>query len=44
MVRHVILWKLKEMPETEKDAVKAGIKAGLEGLDGQITGLLEVQV
>lgn len=32
MVRHVILWKLKEMPEAEKAAVKAGIKTGLEGL------------
>lgn len=40
MVRHVILWKLKEMPEAEK----AGIKAGLEGLAGQIPGLLEVHV
>ena len=28
MVRHVILWKLKEMPDAEKAAVKAGIKAG----------------
>ena len=40
MVRHVILWKLKDMPEAEKTAVKAGIKAGLEGL----AGLLEVHV
>ena len=30
MVRHVILWKLKEMPDAEKAAVKAGIKEGLE--------------
>ena len=44
MVRHVILWKLKEMPEAEKAAVKAGIKTGLEGLAGQIPGLLEVHV
>ena len=44
MVRHVILWKLKEMPETEKAAVKAGIKAGLEGLAGQIPGLLRLEV
>ena len=44
MVRHVILWKLKEMPDAEKAAVKAGIKAGLEGLAGQIPGLLEVHV
>ena len=40
MVRHVILWKLKEMPEAEK----AAVKAGLEGLAGQIPGLLEVHV
>ena len=30
MVRHVILWKLKEMPDAEKAAVKAGIKEGLD--------------
>ena len=44
MVRHVILWKLKEMPDAEKAAVKAGIKEGLEGLKGQIPGLLDVRV
>ena len=44
MVRHVILWKLKDMPDAEKTAVKAGIKEGLEGLAGQIPGLLEVHV
>ena len=36
MVRHVILWKLKEMPAAEQEIVKADIKAGLEGLAGQI--------
>ena len=36
MVRHVILWKLKEMPAAEQETVKADIKAGLEGLAGQI--------
>ena len=35
MVRHVILWKLKDMPDAEKAVVKAGIKAGLEGLVGK---------
>ena len=35
MVRHVILWKLKEMPAAEQETVKADIKAGLEGLAGQ---------
>ena len=44
MVRHVILWKLKEMPDAEKAAVKAGIKEGLEGLVGKVPGLLEVHV
>ena len=45
MVKHVILWQLKdELSETEKAAVKAGIKEGLEGLAGQIPGLVEVHV
>ena len=45
MVKHVILWQLKdELSEAEKAAVKAGIKEGLEGLAGQIPGLLEVHV
>ena len=44
MVRHVILWKLKEMPDAEKAAVKTGIKEGLEGLAGKIPGLLDVRI
>jgi len=44
MVKHVILWKLKEMPEAETAAVKADIKAGLEGLAGQIPGLVDIRV
>jgi hypothetical protein len=44
MVRHVILWKLKEMPAAEQETVKADIKAGLEGLAGQIPGLVEIKV
>ena len=32
MVKHVILWKLKELDEKELENVKAGIKEGLEGL------------
>ena len=45
MVKHVILWQLKdELSEAEKAAVKAGIKEGLEGLAGKIPGLLEVHV
>ena len=45
MVKHVILWKLKdELTKEEKAQVKAGIKEGLEGLAGQIPGLLEIKV
>lgn len=45
MVKHVILWKLKEeLTDTEKEEVKKGIKEGLEGLAGKIPGLVEVKV
>ena len=42
MVKHIILWKLK--PENNTEEVKKGIKDGLEGLKGQIDGLLEIKV
>ncbi|MBR7138895.1 MAG: Dabb family protein [Lentisphaeria bacterium] len=45
MIKHVILWKLKdEFSDAEKETVKAGIKAGLEGLKGVIPGLVEIVV
>lgn len=45
MVKHVILWTLKEeLSAEEKKSVKAGIKEGLEGLKGQIPGLIDIQV
>lgn len=45
MVKHIILWTLDPtLSESEKEAVKAGIKDGLEGLVGQVPGLLEVKV
>lgn len=45
MVRHIILWQLKdELQGSEKISVKAEIKTGLEGLSGQIPGLLEIKV
>ncbi len=45
MVKHVILWQLKdELTTEEKVAAKAEIKAGLEGLAGQIPGLVSIKV
>ncbi len=45
MVKHVILWKLKEeYSDTQISEIKAGIKEGLEGLKGQIPGLIEIRV
>ncbi len=42
MVKHVILWKLKEEHNTAE--VKQGIKTALEGLLGEIPGLVEICV
>ena len=45
MVKHIILWQLKdELTKEEKDSVKAGIKKGIESLQGKIDGLLEIKV
>ncbi|MDY2922267.1 MAG: Dabb family protein [Eubacterium sp.] len=45
MVKHVILWTLKEeLSKEEKERVKQEIKAGLEGLAGQIPGLVDIRV
>ena len=45
MVRHVILWQLKEEYNDEENReIKAGIKEGLEGLVGKVPGLVEVHV
>lgn len=45
MVKHIILWQLKdELSAEEKEQVKAGIKEGLEGLQGKIPGLVEIKV
>ena len=45
MVRHVIVWTLKdEYSDSEKEQIKAGIKEGLEGLQGKIPGLVEIKV
>ena len=44
MVKHIILWTLKEMSDSEKESVKKGIKEGLEGLKGKIPGLVDIKV
>ena len=45
MVKHIILWRLKEdLTAEEKESVKQDIKAGLEGLAGRIPGLLDIKV
>ena len=45
MVKHIILWQLKdELSAEEKQEVKKGIKEGLEGLAGKIPGLTEIKV
>ena len=45
MVKHIILWKLRaEMSAEEKQMRAEAIKQGLEGLKGQIPGLLDIHV
>ena len=45
MTKHIILWQLADtLTAEEKTAVKAGIKEGLEGLAGQIPGLVDIKV
>ncbi len=45
MVKHVILWTLKDEYSAEEIAeIKSGIKSGLEGLKGRIPGLIDIKV
>lgn len=45
MVKHVILWQLKdELTKEQISEIKAGIKSGLEGLKGEIPGLIDITV
>lgn len=45
MIKHVILWKVKEEFDGEKKAeIKANVKQHLEALKGVVPGLLEIQV
>lgn len=45
MVKHIILWKLRsDLSEAQKRTAAEAIKAGLEGLKGQVPGLLDIHV
>jgi hypothetical protein len=43
MVKHIILWQLKDDIE-DKEAIKKGIKEGLESLSGKIPGMVDIRV
>ena len=43
MVKHVIIWKLKD-DIADKEKIKSDIKEGLEGLKGLIPGLIDIKV
>ena len=45
MVKHVILWKLREeLSVDEKKTIKEAIKEGLEALKGVVPGIVEIKV
>lgn len=45
MVRHVILWQLKDdFSQEERTDIKKEIKLGLEGLKDKVPGLVEIHV
>lgn len=45
MVKHVIIWKLKdELEGAEKEKVLADIKKNLENLVGKVPGLVELKI
>lgn len=45
MVKHIILWKLKdEYTSDQKSEIKKNIQSNLESLAGRIPGLLDIRV
>lgn len=45
MIKHIVMWKVKEHEvHGSKEEVMHKIKAGLEGLKGEIEGLQEIEV
>ena len=43
MVKHIIIWKLKQ-DIADKKSVAISIKNALEGLEGKIDGLLKMNI
>lgn len=45
MVKHIILWRLRsELSAAEKQSAARAIKQGLESLQGQVPGLVDIHV
>jgi hypothetical protein len=45
MIKHIILWRLRSELSAEQKREKAlAIKQGLEGLKGQVPGLIDIHV
>ena len=45
MIKHIILWRLRaELSAAEKREKALAIKQGLEGLKGQVPGLIDIHV
>jgi len=44
MIKHIVMWKLKETELTTKKMVMEKIKTELEALNGQIEGLIRLEV
>lgn len=45
MVKHIILWRLREdLNEAQKQETARAIKQGLEGLKGVVPGLVDIHV
>lgn len=44
MIKHIILWKFKDLTEEQKSAQYKLIKENLEGLKGVVPGLEDIRV
>jgi len=45
MVKHIVMWKLKEeIAENDRATIKNNVKKNLEGLVGKVPGLVEATV